>query len=56
SPDGSQVAYLQRDDGNNCSHIDVVAADGSEADTPTRVRDCAQSGEFITQVDWIDAP
>ncbi len=56
SPDGSQVVYLQNDGANNCQHIDVVAADGSEADAPTRVRDCAQSGEFITQVDWIVVP
>ncbi len=56
SPDGSQVVYLQRDSGNNCQHIDVVAADGSQADAATRLRDCAQSGEFITQLAWIVAP
>ena len=54
SPDGTKVAYLLRDDGNNCDHIEVVASDGSEA--PFRVRDCAGTGEFITELDWVVVP
>ena len=41
SPDGTRVAYLLRDDANNCDHIYVAAADGSQADNPVKVRDCA---------------
>ena len=56
SPDGSQVAYLLRDDANNCDHIYLAAADGSQANTPVQVRDCAATGEFITELDWIVVP
>ena len=56
SPDGTRVAYLMRDSANNCDHIEVVAADGSDANAPTRVRDCSQTGEFITELDWISVP
>lgn len=54
SPDGTKVAYLLRDDGNNCDHIEVVASDGSQP--PVRVRDCAQTAEFITELDWLVVP
>ncbi|MFW5740645.1 MAG: TolB family protein, partial [Myxococcota bacterium] len=56
SPDGSRVAYLLRDAPNNCDHIYTVAADGSESDSPFHVRDCAATGEFITELDWIVVP
>jgi len=56
SPDGTRVAYLLRDDANNCDHIYVAAADGSQADNPVQVRDCATTGEFITELDWIVTP
>lgn len=56
SPDGTQVAYLLRDNANNCDHIYVAAADGSQANAPTQVRDCAETGEFITELDWIKVP
>jgi hypothetical protein len=54
SPDGTKVAYLLRDNANNCDHIEVVASDGSQA--PVRVRDCAATGEFITELDWVVVP
>lgn len=56
SPDGSQVAYLLRDDANNCDHIYIAASDGSQASSPVRIRDCAATGEFITELDWVDVP
>ncbi len=54
SPDGSQIAYLLWDDTASCSHVEVVASDGSQSDAPVRIRDCAQSGEFITELDWFE--
>lgn len=56
SSDGTRVAYLLRDNANNCDHIEVVASDGSEATTPFRVRDCAGTGEFITELEWVVVP
>jgi Tol biopolymer transport system component len=54
SPDGTRVAFLVED--NGCTNIDVVAADGSEANAPTRIRDCSLTGEFITDLAWIVRP
>jgi hypothetical protein len=56
SPDGSRVAYLVYDDSVGCSHIETAAADGSEVDSPVRIRDCAQTGDFITQLAWFGPP
>jgi hypothetical protein len=53
SPDGTRVAYLVFDDALGCSHIHSVAADGSEADAPTTLRDCGATGEFITTLAWL---
>jgi len=53
SPDGTRVVYMVFDDALSCSHVDTVAADGSEADAPTRIRDCGETGEFITDLAWI---
>jgi hypothetical protein len=53
SPAGDAIAYLIYDDDAQCSHVEVVATDGSESETPTRIRDCVESGEFITQLAWI---
>lgn len=50
SPDGSRIAYLW-DETSTCHHIETVAADGSQADTPVRVRDCGTS--FITALAWL---
>lgn len=56
SPDGARIVYQLYDGAANCNHVEIVAADGSEADSPTRVRDCSVTGEFITEVAWIDRP
>lgn len=53
SPDGSRVAYLFGET-QACSHIEIVKADGSEADSPKRVRNCGS--QFITGLAWIDRP
>ncbi|MFO0568914.1 MAG: hypothetical protein U0263_24870 [Polyangiaceae bacterium] len=53
SPDGSHVAYLWGET-MGCNHIEVVAANGSEADAPKRIRDCGTS--FVTELAWIVRP
>ncbi len=53
SPDGKKVAYLRDAAAMPCQHVEIVAADGSEAAAPKRIRDCTQTGEFITQLAWI---
>jgi Tol biopolymer transport system component len=53
SPDGLRIAYLYGET-QACSHIEIVKADGSDADTPTRVRDCGT--QFITDLEWIKRP
>ncbi len=53
SPDGANVAYLLHDDAGNCSHVMVVPADGSGKGSPTRLRDCVKTKEFITQLAWV---
>ena len=56
SPDGSRVAYLLWDDASVCSHVETVAADGSEAQSPTRIRDCSATGESVTDLAWFVRP
>ncbi|HEY3819241.1 MAG TPA: hypothetical protein VGL81_18860 [Polyangiaceae bacterium] len=56
SPDGTKVAYLVYDGAAGCQHIDVVKSDGSSAATPTRLRDCSKTGEFITELAWFVNP
>lgn len=56
SPDGQRVAFLADNDDAACSDIVTVAADGSEAQGPAVVRDCGESGEFITDIAWIVRP
>ena len=51
SPDGTKIAFLWGET-QSCNHIEIVAADGSEADAPFRVRDCGPA--FITELEWID--
>lgn len=53
SPDGERVAFLRFDDDSTCSHVEVARADGSEADSAVRVHDCATSGRFVTELEWI---
>jgi hypothetical protein len=56
SPDGTRVAYLVYDGTAGCQHIDVVKSDGSTAGSPTRLRDCSKTGEFITELAWFVKP
>lgn len=53
SPDGKKIAYLWGET-QGCSHIEVVLADGSQADTPVRVRDCGST--FVTDLAWVVKP
>jgi hypothetical protein len=54
SPDGTELAYLRDDATANCSHVEVVHTDGSDASSPTRIRDCSTTGELITGLAWIN--
>jgi Tol biopolymer transport system component len=53
SADGSKIAYLW-DETQTCHHVQMVAADGSQADSPVRVRDCGSA--FITELAWLSVP
>lgn len=53
SPDGTQIAFLWQDQAVNCSHIEVVKADGTEAAAPRRLRDCSTTTEMVTELEWI---
>jgi WD40-like Beta Propeller Repeat len=53
SPDGTKIAFLWSET-SGCNHIETVAADGSQADAPFRVRDCGAA--FVTDLAWIDRP
>jgi hypothetical protein len=54
SPDGTRVAFLLDDDELPCADVAVASADGSDAEAPVVVRDCAETGEFVTELAWID--
>ncbi len=56
SPDGTQLAYLRDDATANCSHVEVVHTDGSDAASPLRIRDCTKTSELITNLAWINRP
>lgn len=53
SPDGKKIAYLWGET-QGCSHVEVALADGSQADTPVRVRECGSA--FLTELAWIVKP
>lgn len=53
SPDGTRLVYTLFDNAGSCDHVDVVAADGSQADAPVRIRDCLKTKDFVTKVAWI---
>lgn len=53
SPDGKKIAYLWGET-QGCSHVEVVLADGSQADAPVRVRQCGSS--FVTELAWVTRP
>lgn len=56
SPDGTRVAFLWNDQAANCSHVEIVKIDGSEAATPNRIRDCTKTGENLTELAWVVRP
>ncbi len=51
SPDGTRLAYLAFDSALNCSHIEIVRADGSDADAPNRIYTC--SSKFLSELAWV---
>jgi hypothetical protein len=53
SPDGQAIVYTVFDGGLSCDHLERVAWNGAAWSAPTRVRDCAQTGEFITALSWV---
>lgn len=53
SPDGKKLVYTLFESSGSCDHLDVVATDGSQADAPTRIRDCLKTKDFVTKVAWI---
>lgn len=55
SPDSTRIAFLRNDPDNNCSHVDMAHADGSDPE-PVRIIDCAQNGRFITELAWVTRP
>jgi hypothetical protein len=55
SPDGTRIAHLVAET-MDCNHIEIVSADGSDADTPLRVRGCDDAGEMITALAWTTVP
>jgi hypothetical protein len=56
SPDGTRIAYLLWANAVACAHVEVVNADGSTANDPERIVDCALTGENITELAWFVRP
>lgn len=56
SPDGQTIVYTVFDQANSCDHLERVTWSGSAWSAPTRVRDCTQTGEFITSLAWVTIP
>jgi len=55
SPDGTTIVYTVFDSANSCDHLERVTFTGTWS-APERVRDCSVTGEFITQIAWLDVP
>lgn len=53
SPDGNTIVYTVFDQGMSCDHLERVTWAGAAWSAPERVRDCAQTGEFITNLSWV---
>jgi hypothetical protein len=51
SPDGQTLVYTVFE--NSCTHLERVTWSGTAWSAPERLRDCHQSGEFITNLTWI---
>jgi len=56
SPDGQTIVYTVYDDQLICDHLERVTWTGTAWSAPVRVRDCAQTGEFITDISWVTVP
>ena len=53
SPDGQTIVYTVFDQANSCDHLERVTWAGAAWSAPERVRDCTQTGEFITRLAWV---
>lgn len=53
SPDGQTIVYAVFDQANSCDHLERVTWSGTAWSAPERVRDCAQTGEFLPQLAWV---
>jgi hypothetical protein len=56
SPAGDAVVYTVFDDTMSCDHLERVDFDGQAWSSPVRLRDCADTGEFITEIAWVVVP
>lgn len=56
SPDGDTIVYTVFDSALSCDHLERVTFTGGAWSAPERVRDCADTGEFITDLSWIVVP
>jgi hypothetical protein len=56
SSDGSTIVYTVYDQPRNCDHLEQVTWNGSAWSNPVRVRDCAVTGEFLTDIQWVEVP
>ncbi|MDX2087030.1 MAG: hypothetical protein SFX73_04225 [Kofleriaceae bacterium] len=56
SPDGNTIVYAVFDAAMSCDHLERVTYSGGTWSAPTRVRDCAITGEFITDISWLTVP
>lgn len=56
SPDGDTIVYAVFDSDLSCDHLERVTRSGNVWSAPVRVRDCADTGEFITDINWIVVP
>lgn len=56
SPDGATIVYTVYDSTLACDHLEVVTDEGAAWSAPVRVRDCTTTGEFITDIDWLEVP
>ncbi len=56
SPDGDTIVYTVFDGDLSCDHLERVTLNGGAWSAPERVRDCATTGEFITDIAWIVVP
>lgn len=56
SADSNTLVYTVYDQPQNCDHLERVTWDGGAWSAPARVRDCAQTAEFIADIVWVTVP